>query len=138
MLARIYGKKLMYVVEKGKNYGWNVREGFHCFEPKNKCKTENLSDPVYEYGREEGQSITGGYIYTGKDIPSLTGKYIFADFMSGRIWAMDLPENASEKVKNVYTLGKWPVLTSSFGRDADGNVYVVDLGKGKIFRIDRK
>ena len=57
--------------------------------------------------------------------------------MSGRIWATPVPDNASEKV-TAYTLGKWPVLTSSFGRDADGNVYVVDLGKGKIFRIEGK
>lgn len=125
------------IVEKGKNYGWNVREGFHCFEPKENCKTEGLTDPIYEYGREDGQSITGGYIYKETDIPKLTGKYIFADFMSGRIWAMEIPDNATEKVKNVYTLGKWPVLTSTFGRDGEGNVYVVDLGKGKIFRIEK-
>ncbi len=125
------------IVEKGKNYGWNAREGFHCFEPKEKCKTDGLSDPVYEYGREDGQSITGGYVYTGKDISKLTGKYVFADFMSGRIWAIPVPDNASEKV-NSYTLGKWPVLISSFGRDADGNVYIVDMGKGKIFRIEGK
>ena len=126
------------IVEKGQNYGWNVKEGFHCFEPKNNCKTENLSDPIYEYGREEGQSITGGYVYTGNEISALTGKYVFADFMSGRIWAIPVPDDASEKIKTVYTLGKWPVLTSSFGRDADGNVYVLDLGKGKIFRIKGK
>ena len=97
-----------------------------------------MSDPIYEYGREEGQSITGGYVYTGNEISALTGKYVFADFMSGRIWAIPVPDDASEKVKTVYTLGKWPVLTSSFGRDADGNVYVLDLGKGKIFRIEGK
>ena len=126
------------IVEKGKNYGWNIKEGFHCFEPKENCKTENLTDPIYEYGREDGQSITGGYVYTGKEISALTGKYIFADFMSGRIWALTVPDNASERVNSVYTLGKWPVLISSFGRDADGNVYAVDLGKGKIFRIEGK
>jgi hypothetical protein len=58
--------------------------------------------------------------------------------MSGRIWALTVPDNASERVNSVYTLGKWPVLISSFGRDADGNVYAVDLGKGKIFRIEGK
>lgn len=126
------------IVERGKNYGWNIKEGFHCFDPKEKCNADNLSDPIYEYGRDEGQSITGGYIYTGKEIPSLLGKYIFADFVSGRIWAMDLPDNASQKVKAVYTLGKWPVLISSFGRDSSGNVYLLDLGKGKVFRIEGK
>ena len=52
--------------------------------------------------------------------------------MSGRIWALSVSDNASERVNSVYTLGKWPVLISSFGRDADGNVYVVDLGKENI------
>lgn len=126
------------IVEKGKNYGWNIREGAHCFEPKKNCKTENLVDPIYDYGREEGQSITGGYVYTGKDISALRDKYIFADFVSGRIWALDIPDNAGERTKEVYTLGKWPVLISSFGRDANGDVYLLDLGKGKVFKIESK
>lgn len=73
------------IVEKGANYGWNIREGAHCFEPKENCKTENLRDPVYEYGRKEGQSLTGGYVYTGTAIAALKDKYVFADFVSGRI-----------------------------------------------------
>ncbi|HMW07328.1 MAG TPA: PQQ-dependent sugar dehydrogenase [Leptospiraceae bacterium] len=126
------------IVEKGKNYGWNIREGSHCFEPKENCKTENLADPIYDYGRDDGQSITGGYVYTGKNIPSLSGKYVFADFVSGRVWALDLPENPTERVKEAYTLGKWPVLISSFAKDGNGDVYLLDLGKGKVFKIEPK
>jgi hypothetical protein len=82
------------------------KKGFTAFEPKENCKTENLSDPIYEYGREDGQSITGGYVYTGKEISALTGKYIFADFMSGRIWALTVPDKASEKSKFCLYTGK--------------------------------
>lgn len=123
------------IVEKGGNYGWNVREGFHCFEPKENCATANLLNPVYEYGRKEGQSLTGGYVYTSTEISALKNKYVFSDFISGRIWAIDLPDNAQGKVQKVYTLGQWPVLISSFGRDAAGNVYAADFGSGKIFRL---
>lgn len=123
------------IVEKGMNYGWNIREGAHCFEPKENCKTEGLRDPVYEYGRKEGQSLTGGYVYTGTAIAALKDKYVFADFVSGRIWAIQLPEAAQGKADKAYTLGQWPVLISAFGRDNGGNLYAADFGSGKILRI---
>ncbi|TGL64732.1 PQQ-dependent sugar dehydrogenase [Leptospira kmetyi] len=126
------------IVEAGKNYGWNIKEASHCFEPKQNCNQEGLSDPIYEYGREEGQSITGGYVYSNKAISDLNGKYVFADFVSGRIWALELPEVSGQPAKKVYTLGKWPVLISSFGKDAAGKVYLSDFGSGKIYRIDPK
>ena len=126
------------IVEKGANYGWNIREGAHCFEPKENCKTENLRDPVYEYGRKEGQSLTGGYVYTGTAIAALKDKYVFADFVSGRIWAIQWPESAQGKVDKAYTLGQWPVLISAFGRDNGGNLYAADFGSGKILRLAAK
>lgn len=126
------------IVEKGANYGWNIREGAHCFEPKENCKTENLRDPVYEYGRKEGQSLTGGYVYTGTAIAALKDMYVFADFVSGRIWAIQLPESAQGKVDKAYTLGQWPVLISAFGRDNGGNLYAADFGSGKILRLAAK
>lgn len=126
------------IVERGKNYGWNIREANHCFDPKQNCRTEGLTDPIYEYGREEGQSITGGYVYSNSEISDLNGKYIFADFVSGRIWALELPEQLGQPAKKVYTLGKWPLLISSFGKDSNGKVYLSDFGSGKIYRIDPK
>lgn len=126
------------IVDKGGNYGWKIREGFHCFEPKENCQTKDLNDPIYEYGRKEGQSLTGGYVYTGTEISALKNKYVFADFISGRIWAIELPDIAQTKVQKVLTLGQWPVLISSFGRDAAGNVYAADFGSGKIFYLAAK
>lgn len=126
------------IVEKGGNYGWNIREGMHCFEPKENCQTKDLRDPVYEYGRSEGQSVTGGYVYTGDEIAALKNKYVFADFVSGRMWAIALPEKADGKVDKPFTLGQWPLLPSTFGRDGAGNVYVADFGTGKIFRLAGK
>jgi glucose/arabinose dehydrogenase len=127
------------IVERGKNYGWDPREGRHCFEPKEGCRTEGLSDPIYEYGRDEGQSVTGGFVYTGARLPALAGKYVFADFVTGRLWALDLPENDPDgrgPLAKAYTLGKWPMVPSTFGRDAQGELYVADYASGRVFRLD--
>lgn len=122
------------IIEKGKNYGWNYREGRHCFSPKKNCQ-KNSVDPIYEYGRDEGASITGGYVYTGNEIKALRGKYLFADFVSGRVWAIDFSQMKNQEVKKVYSLGKWPLLISSFSQDEQGEVYLADFGEGRIFKI---
>ncbi|PJZ68842.1 dehydrogenase [Leptospira perolatii] len=125
------------VVEAGKNYGWNKMEGLHCFEPKDNCDSKGLTDPIYEYGREDGSSITGGYVITNDRIPELQGHYIFADFVSGRIWAIAIPKVGESKAQvDALTLGKWPILVSTFGKDSRGNVYAADFGSGKVYRID--
>ncbi|TGK00303.1 dehydrogenase [Leptospira langatensis] len=123
------------IVETGKNYGWNKMEAMHCFEPKENCDKKNLVEPIYEYDREDGMSITGGYVVTNDRISDLQGKYVFGDFVTGRIWAFEIPKDGS-KVKDVYTLGKWPILISTFGKDARGSVYIADFGTGQILRID--
>src|SRR5262245_25141956 len=114
------------VVERGSNHGWNVREARHCFKPKENCQAAGMTDPVYEYGREEGGSITGGYVYEGKSVPALAGKYLFADFTSGRAWALDLPERADGNA-GVWVLGRWSMLPATFGKGADGEVYLADF-----------
>ncbi|MGH8130526.1 MAG: PQQ-dependent sugar dehydrogenase, partial [Steroidobacteraceae bacterium] len=68
------------VIERGGNYGWDTREGAHCFEPSTGCATAGLADPVAEYGRDLGFSITGGYVYRGIQTTSMAGRYVFADF----------------------------------------------------------
>ncbi|EQA46198.1 glucose/sorbosone dehydrogenase [Leptospira broomii serovar Hurstbridge str. 5399] len=123
------------VIEAGKNYGWNKTEGFHCFEPKENCDRNGLTDPVYEYGREDGSSITGGYVVTNDRVGDLQGKYVFGDFISGRLWAISIPKDGA-KVEEVFALGKWPILVSTFGRDARGSLYLADFGSGKILRVD--
>ncbi len=122
------------VVAAGDNLGWNVREGRHCFAPKQGCATQGLVEPIFEYGRAEGQSVTGGVVSLSTRVPALAGRYVFGDFVSGRLWALPLPDGV-QAVEPV-ALGKWPILPSHFARDAAGEVYVVDFGAGRVLRVD--
>lgn len=119
------------LVRAGENHGWNIMEGFHCFEPKLNCPKEGLSLPILEYSREDGSSILGGFIYKGKKIPFLKNMYVFGDSISGNIWYIDLKE------KN--PLKKWlfrlPGILSSFAQDFEGEIYVIEMNQGKIYEL---
>lgn len=81
------------LVEPGKNYGWRGAEGRHCYD-KSLCQ-DNPSQwelPIFEYAHSKGKSITGGFVYRGCLYPKLQGKYIFGDFVTGRLWAIAEPE----------------------------------------------
>ncbi|MCB9679774.1 MAG: PQQ-dependent sugar dehydrogenase [Alphaproteobacteria bacterium] len=117
-------------VPRGGNCGWNLKEGRSCFA-RTPCDGAFV-EPFWVYGRDQGQSITGGYVATAGP---LAGKYVFGDFSTGTVWATPLPETGSS-VDRVETVGDWDFLVSTFGRDADGQIYVADFGNGRIFRID--
>ena len=123
------------VVAKGDNLGWNIREGTHCFEPSEGCASQGLRPPVHEYSHESGESITGGYVYTGSAVPELKGRYVFGDFVSGRIWAITVPTSGQGMASEHTSLGRWTMLPSTFGQDASGELYVADYGRGRIFRF---
>ena len=85
--------------------------------------------PVTEYGREEGASVIGGYIYRGTKVPVLKDRYIYADFVKGKIWAIDSsPPHTQELLIDT------DKLISSFGEDSEGELYFLDLN-GKIFKL---
>lgn len=124
------------IVEAGGNYGWRLREGRHCFDPEEDCWKETLVDPIYEYDHEEGASITGGYQYLADDFPELNRLYLFGDFITGRLWALELPERSDQNADEPFTLGRRDILISTFGRDSGGKVYLTDFTRGVIYRID--
>ncbi|PNY82079.1 PQQ-dependent sugar dehydrogenase [Deinococcus koreensis] len=112
----------------GENYGWRVREGRQCYEQN--CKAGGFREPVLVYGRQEGQSITGGYVYRGRALPALKGQYVFGDFASGTVWAA--PATGTTWTKR--TLGKVE-SPSTFGEDEAGEVYVAEYGSGRILKL---
>jgi glucose/arabinose dehydrogenase len=118
-------------VESGQNYGWNVREGAHCYPPGSSCDSTGLADPITEYGRNDGQSITGGYVYRGSAISNLVGHYVFGDFASGRIWSV--PANSPVGTTPV-ELADTSLAIAAFGEGEDGELYIVAYD-GTIHKI---
>lgn len=118
----------------GGNYGWNLKEGKHCYSGD--CKKPGLIDPVFEYSHRDGCSITGGYVYRGAAIPSLQGTYLFGDYCRGTIWGVnaDIVSTMNLSAVNRRVLFRTDMNISSFGEDNEGEIYVVDL-KGRIFKI---
>lgn len=117
-------------IENGGNYGWRIKEGsreFHPVEPM----PDDLIDPIWEYDHSVGRSITGGYVYEGQETPGLADYYLYGDFVSGKIWALGI--HPDERVEN-HDLLETDLSISSFGLDAEGEVYVVDF-KGKIYQL---
>jgi glucose/arabinose dehydrogenase len=118
------------LIIRGGNYGWNIREGAHSYRP---AETEaNLIDPVTEYGRNLGASVTGGYVYRGTLYPELQGVYVYADFVTGTIWGL---RYQGGKVTETSTLLEQPNNISSFGETPAGEL-LVSCFDGRIYRIE--
>jgi len=115
----------------GGNYGWNTREGKHCFKDP-ACSSAGFIDPVVEYDRSEGISITGGYVYRGTRLPALFGKYVYGDFGTGRIWAVE--ENGPDSFAPLL-LAETQLKISTFGQGADGELFVADYGTGTLHQV---
>ncbi len=120
------------VIVNDGNYGWDEREGAHCYEPASGCGTSFI-EPVTEYGRSLGASVTGGYVYRGSAIADLVGWYVFGDFVSGRIFAV--PEDSTPTVAPDELLDT-PNSIVTFGEDVNGELYFADYSLGTIFRIE--
>ena len=124
------------IIEKGKNYGWRIMEGNHCYNPSSDCNTSGLTLPIWEYEHEDhgNCSITGGYVYRGTKFSELYGKYIYGDYCSGRIWALSY--DGTNTVTNTLLL-KEDIQISSFGIDKDNELYICDLN-GKVYKLAYK
>lgn len=120
-------------VVRGGNYGWRCFEGTE--DTGRGCGTPvgTFLPPIAQYTHELGQAVTGGYVYRGSAIPGLVGRYLFADFVSGRIW--NIPSDTAPTVTMTASDGFSSGLNiSSFGEDPDGELYVVNM-RGDLHRI---
>ena len=120
------------VVEAGANYGWNVREGRHCYAADD-CPTETpdgdpLVDPVLEYSHDVGIAVVGGHVYRGNDVPALDGKYVFADWRQRLFVADPTGETWEREDLAVAPGGGIERFVLAFGRDHDGELYVATDG----------
>lgn len=109
---------------RGANYGWNLREGNQPYLPASTSTGPGFDDPVWKYDHEVGKSITGGTVYRGERIPELRGHYLYADYVSGRLWALAYDDVEGRVTANrpiPHDREGLPVL--SFGEDEAGEVY---------------
>jgi quinoprotein glucose dehydrogenase len=133
------------IIVKGGNYGWNVRESMHPFSvnnakpgpgrtPAQQNKPEALNaamiDPIWEYHHDsDGKSITGGEVYRGKRVPALVGYYVYADYVTGKMWGLKYDEKAKKVVANRQIAGPKvfpnpPIM--AIGSDEQGEIYLSD------------
>lgn len=114
------------------NYGWDIMEGEHCFEPSTNCNMQGLQLPVLEYDHGDGCSVTGGFVYRGNAVPDIQGHYFYSDFCSSFLRSFRFTNDAVEDHTewDVGNLGG--VL--SFGLDAAGELYILS-NDGRVLRL---
>jgi glucose/arabinose dehydrogenase len=117
------------ILQSGGNFGWNVMEGMHCYNPATGCNMSGLILPIAEYDHTEGDAVIGGYVYKGSAIPSLAGAYIFSDNGSGTIW--ELAEGPAGQWTRTKLLASGRAI-SSLGQDVAGEIYLVDYSGGVL------
>jgi glucose/arabinose dehydrogenase len=117
----------------GANFGWNRYEGKHDFATDTPLAGGTLTSPVAEYSHSDGCSITGGYVYRGPHIAGLSGRYVYADYCSGKMWTLGTSGGTPRDVSSVVSDAGAKSITS-FGEDASGMLYVCS-GQGQLFRF---
>jgi len=110
------------LIRRGGNYGWNLREGQHAFGSKGSKPREDLIEPIWEYDRKFGKSIIGGHVYRGKKVPELDGAYLYADHVSGHLWALWCNTDTGVVTAN-RRLREHGAPVMTFGEDDQGEVY---------------
>ena len=122
------------LIDKGKNYGWRIMEAKHCYNPETNCDTTGLVLPVWEYGHNDmgGFSITGGFVYLGESAPGLKNKYIYADYVSGRIWHLEFVNGLVSNRLLIDT----DFAIATFGVDESNELYFADYkNDGKLYKF---
>jgi glucose/arabinose dehydrogenase len=121
------------LIVRGGNHGWRLREGFSAF--KGGALASDMVQPLWDYPRGEGSSITGGFVYRGPGIPALQGAYVCGDWASRRIWA--LRREVGQERARVRQVAQCPGQLASFGVDRAGELYVCSFD-GVIYGLKVK
>ncbi len=121
------------IIEKSKNYGWNIMEGSLCYSPPENCDQTGLYLPIWDYSHDQGYSITGGFVYRGSELTELIGSYIYGDYGSGRIWALSY-DGVNDPVNT--ELLNTNLNIASFGVDGENEIYICAFD-GKIYKLTK-
>lgn len=122
------------LIRRGGNYGWNFREGLHDFQSPAAAKPESLIDPVVEYFRGQGQSVTGGVVYRGPTLREYEGAYFYGDFQSGNVWALRASQGKLVENRQV---ARTDLKIAAFGEDQHKEMYLCAFD-GFIYRLRKR
>jgi glucose/arabinose dehydrogenase len=126
--------------EGGANYGWHCYEGtvnyvllYPEIAPQCQLPQSSYTFPIFQYTHDVPpcSSITGGYVYRGSEFPGIYGQYLFADFCTGRVWRTMLIDGVWDTV----LLADLQVGVSTFGEDANGELYIGSFMSGTVYKI---
>jgi uncharacterized repeat protein (TIGR03806 family) len=124
--------EMVYLVTRGGNYGWSVMEGKHPFRPERKKGPGDFVQPLVEHPHSDFRSITGGYVWNSNRLPELKGHYIYGDYDTGRLWAL---QYEGGKVIVNRQLADTQIRIVEFAQDSAGEVYLVDFAGGGLHKI---
>ncbi len=124
----------------GNNYGWRHREGNHNYDTSVPAVLTPFTPAVHEYSHAQGESITGGYVYRGDAHWQNRGRYFFADFTDGRLWSIDVTGGVATDLRDIHDevfldSGLSDGGIAGFGRDASGELYIINYGFGQIIKV---
>ena len=115
------------------NFGWNRFEGTHVYDSSTALLDRGpYVPPIHEYSHSEGCSVTGGYVYRGKAIPQIAGRYFFGDYCSGTVWSLKVVDG---KATDLRTEPFKVDGLSSFGEDVRGELYATSLSNGALYQF---
>lgn len=121
------------LVARGGNYGWSVKEGSHDFRPHRKPGPTPILPPVYQHEHSEARSLTGGFVYRGRQFPELTGYYVYGDYETGKVWALKWD---GKQIASHRELVDTAIKLVCFGQDAEGELVLLDY-QGGLYRLER-
>jgi uncharacterized repeat protein (TIGR03806 family) len=124
--------EMVYRVERGGNYGWNIREGSHPYQPSRTPGPTPILPPVVEHGHAEARSITGGLVYHGARLKGLSGAYVYGDYDTGKVWAL---WSKGGKVVRHEAIADTSLRIVTFDEDAAGELYLLDHMGGRVHRL---
>lgn len=140
--------EMVHIIKNGGNYGWSIKEGFHPFQPQRRQKPDpaaKITPPIVEYPhaptatrKDDGKSITGGYVYRGKALPELNGVYVYGDYDTGRVWGLREADGKATANAELIDLRNNPKLNiAAFGEDPAGELYILAFD-GRIHHLVRR
>ena len=125
----------IYIIERGGNYGWSIVEGSHPFRPDRERGPTPIIGPIIEHNHAEFRSITGGFVYRGSRLPELSGSYVYGDYDTGKIWMLHY-DTSTKQVTEQRELVDSTLRVVGFAEDHQGELYVIDHTRGRIFGLE--